>query len=93
MKKEHPLEAFVIKDEELVCKLGDIVKLIAEFESREHYMDQPPGPITFTEAAGQLYRVEDRKGAGWDLIRISGDGPDNIRMLNGDFLDYFEIVK
>ena len=48
--------------------------------------------MTYTKAAGQLYRVDDRKGAGWDLVRISGDGPDEVRVLNGDVLDYFEIV-
>ena len=60
----------MIKEKDLVCRLGDHVKLIADFESRQSHMDQPPGPITFTKAAGQLYRVDDRKGAGWDLVRI-----------------------
>lgn len=44
------------------------------------------------KAEGQNYHVDDRKGAGWDLVRVSGDGPNGIRVLNEDVRDYFEIV-
>ena len=92
LPKEHPWQSLLIKDEDLVCRLGDHLKLIADFEGRQHEIDETPGPMTYTKAAGQLYRVDDRKGAGWDLVRISGDGPDEVRVLNGDVFDYFEIV-
>ena len=86
-KKEHPWEKYVIKDEDLVIKLGDYLRLIAPVDLTEE--DEEPMHL---EPEGQIYRAYDRKGAGWDLEPLSGDGPPHIRTLNGDVFLHFEVV-
>ena len=83
----------MIKEKDLVCKIGDILKLIRDVGIYDNDDDMTDDSATHYIASGQLYRAEGRKGAGWDLVRISGDGPPNIRVLNGSVLHYFEIVK
>ncbi len=59
-KKKDPWEAFVIKDEDLVCKLGDTLKLIHDIDCSDWDTDD----MTHYVASGQLYKTIDRKGAG-----------------------------
>ena len=94
MDKEH-FRKFMIKEEDLVCKIGDVLKLMRDVDivdDGENDMADD-APFTHYVASGQLYKAADRKGAGWDLVRIDGDGPPNIRVLNGSILHYFEVVK
>ena len=87
LNKKHPWEKYVIKDEDLVIELGDHLRLIASVD----LTDGDEEPIHL-EPEGQVYRAYDRKGAGWDLDLVSGDGPQHIRVLNGDVFLHFEVV-
>ena len=81
-------EAAVIKNEDLVCKLGDCLKQIVDLET----INSETGQKSYTVAAGQIYKVEGRSGAGWDLVKVTGDGPRELRILNGDILHDFQIL-
>ena len=81
-------EKHMIKDEDLVMKLGDHLRLVAEIDAS----DEEEGICVHTKPAGQIYEAAGRKGAGWDLVKLSGEGPNPFRVLNGDILTYFEIL-
>ena len=87
-RKKDPWEKYVIKDEDLVMKLGDRLRLIADLDTN----DADAGVSMHTKAAGQIYEASDRKGAGWDLVKLSGEGPNPLRVLNGDVLAFFEVL-
>ena len=87
-RKIDPWQKFVVKEKDLVMRLGDHLRLIADVDTN----DEEAGVSMHTKAAGQLYEAADRKGAGWDLVKLSGEGPDPLRVLNGDVLTYFEIL-
>lgn len=87
-KSEHPWEKYVIKDKDLVMSLGDRLRVVADLDTN----NDEAGTLRHTKAAGQIYQAAGRKGAGWDLVKLSGDGPNPLRVLNGDILTYFEIL-
>lgn len=78
----------MIKEKDLVMRLGDHLRLIADMDTN----DEEAGVSMHTKAAGQLYEAADRKGAGWDLVKLSGEGPNPLRVLNDDVLRHFEIL-
>ena len=53
-------EKHMIKEKDLVCRIGDHLRVITNFESTHCEIDKPEGPTTTTKAAGQIYRVDDR---------------------------------
>ena len=87
-EKADRWEAAVIKEEDLVCKVGDRLKLIAYLDLIDNDTDKRLDMLP----AGQIYKAEGRKGAGWDLVRMTGDGPPELRIYNWDILDFFEIL-
>lgn len=84
---KDPWAKHIIKDKDLVMRLGDHLRLIAPVDLTEEGED----PLHL-EPAGQIFRAYDRKGAGWDLEPVSGNGPPHIRVLNGDVLRHFEVL-
>jgi len=42
--------------------------------------------------AGARYRAVDPIGLGWDLEKVSGAGPDYLRIINSDMPRYATVV-
>lgn len=77
-----------LSDAERACNVGDLLRLVAPFEGQEWN-----GPKQAFQSNNQLYKAIALKGRGWDLLLVSGDGPKEIRVMNGDMTKYFEIVS
>lgn len=74
-------------DAERACDIGDLLEVTAGFVV--HDWDGNPTQVT---ASGQIYRAEDLKGRGWDLVLVSGDGPEELRFMNGDVPKFFKVL-
>ena len=74
-------------DAERACDVGDLLEITAEFVV--HDWDGNPTQVT---ASGQIYRAQDLKGRGWDLVLVSGDGPEELRFMNGDVPRFFKVL-
>ena len=73
--------------EKLFCSIGDIIRIIATIASTPW-----PGEKPITVEVGATYEVVDLVGEGWDLKRVSGKGPDALRVLNSDMVKYVAVV-
>ena len=73
--------------EKLFCSLGDIIRIIAAIATTPW-----PGEKSITVEVGATYKVIDLVGEGWDLKRISGKGPDELRILNSEMGKYVTVI-
>ena len=55
----------------------------------EIMLNTPSQPLPRGKAASPFHRVDAQKGVGRDPVRTSRDGPDEIRMLDGDVPDHW----
>ncbi len=69
--------------EKLFCSIGDIVRFITAIETTPW-----PGEEPISVSIGATYKVINLAGEGWDLKRISGKGPKELRILNSDMGKY-----
>ena len=76
-------------DMERACALGDLLEVIAPLDLIGTMDDPTPSVI---QASGQIYKASGLVGRGWDLVRISGNGPDEIRILNRYVKKYFKVL-
>lgn len=76
-------------DVERACNLGDLLEVIAPLDLLGTMDDPTPSVV---QASGQIYKASGLIDRGWDLTRISGDGPDEIRILNSYVKDYFRVL-
>lgn len=70
----------------MFCEVGDLVEFFADV----HWNSSPGnGDVK----AGNRYEVIDLIGAGWDLRRISGNGPEYLRIMNSKMREYVIVVS
>lgn len=72
----------------LFCSVGDIVEFIVAITTTPW-----PGEEPTEVKVGSKYEIIDLVGEGWDLKRLSGDGPIELRILNSDMDRYVTIAK
>lgn len=76
-------------DVERACNLGDLLEVIAPLDLLGT-MDDPTHSVL--QVSGQIYKASNLVDRGWDLTRVSGDGPDEIRILNRYVKKYFKVL-
>lgn len=76
-------------DVERACNLGDLLEVIAPLDLLGTMDDPTPSVV---QASGQIYKASGLVDRGWDLTRVSGDGPDEIRILNSYVKKYFKVL-
>ena len=76
-------------DVERACKLGDLLEVIAPLDLLGTMDDPTPSVV---QVSGQIYKASGLVDRGWDLTRVSGDGPDEIRILNSYVKRYFKVL-
>ena len=86
MNKIVPLPP--LSDAERACNVGDLLRSITAFEAHEW-----DGPNQTFHPGNQVYKAIALKGRGWDLLLVSGEGPDELRVMNGDMMKYFRVVS
>jgi hypothetical protein len=69
------------------CRVGDIVELTTSGTTNPW-----PGEVEERFEAGARYRAVDLIGWGWDLEKVSGAGPDYLRIINSDMPRYVTVV-
>ncbi len=42
---------------------------------------------------GDRYKVIDLIGSGWDLVRVTGIGPEYLRIINSEMQKYVRVLK
>ena len=78
-----------LTDAERACNVGDLLEVIAPLASSGSWEDPTP---MITKPSGQIYRAIRLVSRGWDLELVSGNGPQEIRIMNGYVLDYFKVL-
>lgn len=73
--------------EKIFCSIGDFIRIIATIATTSW-----PGEKPIIVEVGATYEVIDLVGEGWNLKRISGKGPDKLRILNSDMDKYVVVV-
>lgn len=76
-------------DVERACSLGDLLEVIAPLDLLGTMDDPTPSVV---QASGQIYKAIGLVDQGWDMKRMSGDGPDEIRILNSYVKKYFRVL-
>lgn len=71
---------------DLFCEIGDSVAFIEDIEQSQF------DDGSAIAKKGDCYKVVDLVGSGWDLERISGDGPQYLRIINSDMKKYVRIL-
>ena len=86
-------ERMLEKTEPWNCKVGDFLEVIADGTLYD-WPDGPGGKRVSEEmrAEGQIYRVADLKGRGFDLELVSGNGPPEIRAMNSEIPRRYKVV-
>ena len=77
-----------LKHEVWSCKIGDLLEVAARLDLSAGWDD--PIPVILLPQ-GQVYRAEDLKGRGWDLVLVSGEGPPELRIMNGEIPRFFKV--
>jgi hypothetical protein len=72
----------------LFCNVGDVVEFIVEVARTPPEVDAP-----VRIAIGSQYETVALIGWGWDLRRITGEGPDEIRILNSEMPTYVRVKQ
>ncbi len=67
--------------------VGSIVEFTRDVETTPW-----PGEEANTVRAGARYKLVRIVGAGWDLSRVQGDGPEELRLLDSQIGDYVKLV-
>lgn len=75
-------------EDPLFCQVGDVVKFKKTLTTSP-WKDEMPANIH----AGDLYVVTSLVGSGWDLERKTGNGPQNLRILNSELPDYATVTS
>lgn len=73
--------------EPLFCEIGSQVEFVKAVAPTHR-----EGELTTTIAVGDRYRVARLVGFGWDLQRVSGKGPMEVRLLNSQMKEYVKIA-
>ena len=71
------------------CKIGDLLEVTARLDLSGSWDDPTPSTIL---PQGQIYRAQDLKGRGWDLVLVSGEGPPELRIMNGQVPQFFKVL-
>ena len=71
------------------CKIGDLLEITARLDLGGSWDDPTPSILL---PQGQVYRAEDLKGRGWDLVLVSGEGPPELRIMNGEIPQFFRVL-
>ncbi|HEY5927609.1 MAG TPA: hypothetical protein VIV11_38255 [Kofleriaceae bacterium] len=72
---------------ELFCRVGDVVEVTHDAATAS-IDGEAPRKI----AAGSRYRAVALVEWGWDLERVAGDGPDELRILNSQMPRYVKRI-
>jgi hypothetical protein len=70
------------------CGIGDVVEFVVSGATNS-WGDETAERFE----AGARYRVVGLVGWGWDLERVSGVGPDELRILNSSMPEYVTLVE
>jgi hypothetical protein len=69
------------------CKVGDIVEFVIDVTPAP-----PDGKEPISITAGARYVATSIVEAGWDLRRVAGEGPDEVRILDSQISKYTRLV-
>lgn len=69
------------------CKVGDILEFINDVTT--HSWDKDHEEVA---KKGDRYKVQGQVENGFDLVKISGEGPEEIRILNSLIPTYLKVV-
>lgn len=78
-RKEH---------EPLFCAVGDEVEFVKPAVTTP-WKDEPSEQV----AVGDRYKVVGLVGYGWDLQRVSGKGPVELRLINSKMKEHVKLRK
>lgn len=73
--------------EPLFCEVGDEVEFVKAAVARDW-----EGELRTAIAVGDRYRAVGLVGRGWDLQRVSGNGPMELRLLNSKMKEYVKVA-
>jgi len=79
-----------MEEAERACNIGDLLAVKAPLELTGTMEKYSPSTV---KAAGQVYKVVGLFGRGWDLELVSGEGPYEVRVLNGYVKKYFKRIS
>ena len=77
------------KRETSVCKIGDLLKVVARLDLGGSCGDDTPSTLL---PQGQAYRAQDLKRRGWDLVLVSDEDPPELRTRNGEIPQFFKAL-
>lgn len=66
----------------LFCKVGDLVEFALDIDAAN--FDGREGSVS----RGDIYEAACLVGSGWDLKKLSGSGPEWLRLLNSEMPRY-----
>ena len=70
------------------CRVGDVVEFTMSVTTTPW-----PGEREVRIDAGDRYRAVGLVESGWDLERLSGTGPDYLRIINTEMPKYVTVVS
>ena len=79
-----------LTDAERACNVGDLLQVIAPLNLNGSWEDPTPSVV---QPTGQIYRAVNLVSRGWDLKLVSGNGPEEIRIMNGNVSNYFRVLS
>jgi hypothetical protein len=71
----------------LFAPAGSIVEFTRDVETTPW-----PGEKAKTVRVGARYKLVRIVGAGWDLSRVQGNGPEELRLLDSQMGDYVKLI-
>lgn len=78
-----------LTDAQWACNIGDLLEVIAPLDLLGVEEGQAGDAV---QPSGQIYRAVSLVSRGWDLRLVSGNGPEEIRIMNGYVADYFRVL-
>ena len=72
----------------VICGVGSVVEFINEITTTPW-----PGEEPVIVHKGSQYETVSLTESGWDLIRRTGQGPIELRILNSEMTKYVKLVK
>lgn len=70
----------------LFCKIGDTVEFICDLYSESWDKDEEK------IKPGDKFKIVDLIGSGWDLQRVTGSGPEYLRIINSEIKNYVKVL-
>lgn len=71
----------------LFCKIGDTVEFTRDLYSE--FWDDEEKEVKI----GDKYKTVNLIGSGWDLQKVTGEGPEYLRIINSEMKDYVKVLR